>query len=90
MQGLPSSQERLAPAAQTPLAQRSFWVQALPSSQGAVLLVWAQPLPGLQVSLVHRLVSSQEMVGPLLQVPASQASPLVQALPSSQAPVRGV
>jgi hypothetical protein len=59
----------------------SFVVQALPSSQEAVLLVWTQPVPGLQESSVHGLPSLQLSVVPEHEPPA-QVSSVVQALPS--------
>src|SRR5205814_2748859 len=46
----------------TPLWQVSVWVQALPSSQGAVLAVWTQPRVGAQLSLVPALRSSPASV----------------------------
>ncbi len=42
LQTLPSSQTRGGPPRQTPPEQASYVVQALPSSQGAVLLTWVQ------------------------------------------------
>ena len=90
VQALPSLQVTVVPGTQAPAPQRSPLVQASSSSQGAVLLVWAQPVAGLQESVVQRLVSSQDRTAPLLQVPALHTSPLVQALPSSQAPACGV
>jgi hypothetical protein len=77
-----------APAWQLPPAHVSPVVQALPSSHAAVLLAWAHPEPGLHVSVVHTLESSQFNVpAPGWQVPPPQVSPVVQALPSSQAVV---
>jgi hypothetical protein len=62
-------------------------VQALLSSQAAVLLVLTQPEPGLHESVVQTLLSSQSGGGPLTQAPPLQVSPAVQAFPSSQAAV---
>jgi hypothetical protein len=77
-----------APAWQLPPEHVSPVVQALPSSHAAVLLAWAHPEPGLHVSVVHTLESSQFNVpAPGWQVPPPQVSPVVQALPSSQAAV---
>ena len=47
----------------------------------------AQPVAGLQESLVHGLPSSQLAATPGTQVPPAQASPMVHALPSVQASV---
>lgn len=52
------AQPRAPPPWQLPLRQLSPVVQALPSEQAAVLLVWPQPL-ALQLSLVQPLPSSQ-------------------------------
>jgi hypothetical protein len=67
----------------TPWLHRSPVVQALPSSQVAVLFVWMQPFPGSQESSVHTFLSSHDRVPVPLQAPAAHASPVVQALPSS-------
>src|SRR5436309_13966084 len=69
VQGLPSLQFGAAPPTQLPAAQASFVVQALPSSQGAVLLVWTHPVAGMQESVVQGLPSSQFGVGPPPQPP---------------------
>ena len=89
MHRLPSSQLMPVPA-QRPAAQRSLLVQAVPSSQGLVLLTWPQPVRGLQESVVQIRESSQftEAVG--VQDPPAHLSPEVQALPSSQVSVLGV
>ena len=87
VQELLSLQLMAVPATQTPAAHLSLAVQALLSSQGAVLLAWAQPVLGLQESVVHRLVSSQDTVVPPPQAPAEHFSPVVQALPSLQVAV---
>ncbi len=84
--GLPSSQLGFVPPLHTPTAHASLRVHGLLSSQAAPsALVWAQPPPMEQVSLVQGFPSSH--VGPLapMQLPPKQVSPLVQALPSSQA-----
>ena len=63
-------------------------VQAFPSLQPAVLFVKTHPVAGTQVSVVHTLPSLQTRVpAPGLQLPVSQVSPRVQALPSSHAAV---
>jgi len=82
--GLPSSQFGPAPPTHTPPKQASPVVHALPSSQEAVLLAWVQPVAGLHESSVHGLPSSQLGPAPPTQTPPEQASPVVQALPSSQ------
>jgi len=82
VQTLPSSQFGGAPPTHVPAAQVSPVVQALPSLQGAVLLVCVQPVAGLQASSVHTLPSSQLVGPPGTQTPPEQMSPVVQALPS--------
>lgn len=64
-------------------------VHALPLLQGFVLNVCVHaPLLELHESFVHGLLSSHLVLGPGLQVPAPlHLSPIVQALPSSQAVV---
>jgi len=57
-----------------PLLQVSVCVQALPSSQGAVLSVWTQPLVGSQLSSVQTSWSSQSSGVPLTQVWFTQVS----------------
>src|SRR2546427_144718 len=84
VQGLPSSQLGAGPPTQLPPPQASPVVQALPSSQGRVLLLWKQPEAGLQPSSVQGLPSLQLAGGPPTQTPAPHVSPTVQALPSSQ------
>src|SRR5438132_2818840 len=71
---------------QTPLPQVSVCVQALPSSQGAVLSVWTQPLAGSQRSSVQTSRSSQSSRVPLTQVWFTQVSRPSQMLPLSQSP----
>ena len=61
VQSLPSSQLLEAPPAHAPLLQASGPVQALPSSHGAVLLVYTHPTPAVQLSSVHALRSSHPM-----------------------------
>ena len=82
VQTLLSSQSGAAPPRQPPPPHVSLVVQAFPSSHGALLLVWAQPVAGLQLSLVQTLLSLQSGGGPPTQVPPLQVSPVVQALPS--------
>src|SRR5437762_14080323 len=85
VQGLPSVQSGAVPPAQLPPLQVSLVVQALPSSQVAVLLVWTHPVAGLQLSLVQGLPSLQSGAGPPTQRPPPVGSLVVQALPSSPA-----
>jgi hypothetical protein len=60
-------------------------VQEFPSSvQANVWLVWTHPVAGLQESVVQGLASLQSAEAPPTHVPPEQASPVVQALPSSQ------
>src|SRR5205807_2291393 len=82
VQGFPSSQLGGAPPTQFPPLQASLVVHALPSLQGAVLLVWTQPVAGSQPSSVQRLPSLQLGAGPPVQRPPLQVSLVVQALPS--------
>src|SRR3990172_2528825 len=81
VQTFASSQLVAAPPTQAPAAQVSLVVQALASLQAAVLLVYTQPVAGVQVSVVHTLLSLQVIAVPP-QTPAVHTSPLVQALPS--------
>jgi sorbitol-specific phosphotransferase system component IIA len=76
-----------APGWQLPPPQVSPAVQALPSSHAMVLFVKTQPVLGLHVSVVHRLLSLHTTAAPGWQLPPPQVSPAVQALPSSQAVV---
>ncbi len=80
-----SLQTSALPPAQLPPLQVSPTVHALPSLQLAVLFSFLQPLVGSQVSIVQGLPSSQLGAAPPVQVPAAQASPVVQALPSLHA-----
>ena len=87
VQPLLSSQIGAEPPTQDPTAQVSTVVQALPSSQEAVLFVKTQPVAGTQESSVQGLLSSQIGAEPPTQDPAAQVSGVVQALPSLQAAV---
>ena len=87
VQTLPSLQTMSAPGMQTAAPQVSPLVQALPSSQGAVLFSVLQPPAASQVSVVHGLPSSQGLALSGLQKPLLQMSPSVQLLKSSQANV---
>ena len=60
-------------------------MQAFASSQAFVLLVNTHPVAGLQLSVVHTLLSLQTSGAPEWQVPPAHVSPEVQAFPSSQA-----
>ena len=72
------------PAWQLPPAHTSPVVQALPSLQDAALFVCAQPESGLHESVVQPLPSLQFNGEPPRQAPPKHASPVVQALASSQ------
>ena len=75
-----------APAWHNPAWQASPWVHASPSLHGPFCAVNAQPSLGSQASAVHGLPSPHTMPTPAVHLPAWQASPLVQALPSSHPP----
>src|SRR6266550_2068925 len=83
----PGKQQLLEPARQTPPEQVSLLVQALPSSQGALLGVNVHPVP-LQASSVQTLPSLQVNAMPA-HTPLAQVSLRVQRLPSSQVAVLG-
>jgi hypothetical protein len=87
VQTLPSSQFGGAPPTQTPAAQVSFVVQALLSSQGAMLFVFTHPVPASQESSVQILPSSQLGGAPPTQTPSEQISAVVHASLSSQGTV---
>ncbi len=72
----------IAPPAHTLAAHASPEVQALPSSQLAVLATLAHPVKGLQESLLHGLPSLQFSAPVAPQTPPLQTSPVVQTLPS--------
>jgi hypothetical protein len=59
-------------------------VQALASSQPAVLLAWVHPLDLSQASVVQGVLSSQSGAAPPTHLPVLQVSLVVQALASSQ------
>jgi hypothetical protein len=61
-------------------------VQVSPSSHAALLAANTQPVNGLQLSVVQVLLSLQTVAAPGRQAVSLQASPAVQAEPSSQAP----
>ncbi len=67
----------------------SPFVQASESSHAAVLGAKSQPVAGMQLSFVHRFVSSQTIGAPGTHDPAAQMSPFVQASESSHAAVLG-
>lgn len=69
-----SSQLGAGPPTQTPEVQVSPVVQAFPSLQGPVLIVWTHPVEGLQESSVHALPSSQLVGREPWQTPAAQTS----------------
>src|SRR5262245_6946170 len=72
------------------MLQVSAVVHALPSSHGAVLSVWVQPVATLQVSFVHAFPSSHDGACPPMHAPPLQTSPSVQGFPSSHGLVLGV
>lgn len=74
----------VTPDWQTPPAQTSFCVQALPSLQLDVLFVCAQLPSRWQRSVVQSLASLQVLSGPGWQLPATQTSFSVQGLASLQ------
>jgi hypothetical protein len=83
VQGLLSLQTVGCPGVPTPFIQASPVVQALPSLNVLVLsLVNTQPDVGLQESSVQGLLSLQTVGCPGIPTPFTQASPVVQALPS--------
>lgn len=84
VQTLPSLQTVALPGWHAPFVHASPVVQALPSLQATLFTSLTQPLTGLQLSLVHRLLSSQFRALPGAQLRAAQASLTVQRLPSEQ------
>ena len=80
--GWASSQFRVAPAPHLLFKHESPWVQALPSSHGPAWAAKAQPEPGLQLSAVHGLPSTQVKTAPLTHLPALHKSFWVQTLAS--------
>jgi hypothetical protein len=84
VQGLSSLQSGATLPTQTPPAHTSTVVQALSSSQGAVLFVWTQPPTESQLSSVQGLLSSQFGADPATHTPPVHTSGVVQALPSLQ------
>jgi hypothetical protein len=85
VQALLSLHTIAVPGRQMPPPHVSPEVHTLPSSQAFVLLVNAQPVAGLHVSVVQTLPSLQTTPAPAWHVPPPQVSPDVQAFPSSQA-----
>jgi len=86
----PSLQLGGGPPTHEPAEQVSFVVQALPSLHITLLLVWVQPVAGLQASVVQTFPSSQLGGGPPRHEPPEQASLVVQAFPSLQGRVFGM
>ena len=89
---LPSSQSTVGATTlplHAPAPQTSPVVHALLSLHARLLTAKTQPVPGLQLSVVHRLLSLHVMPVPAHAF-AAQMSPLVQALPSSQIAVLAV
>jgi len=89
VQTLPSSQARAGPPTHAPAWQLSAVVHALASSQAPAFGACTQPLAGTQESVVHGFGSEHSNAAPPAHAPAEQASPVVHALPSSQALVFG-
>ena len=79
---LPSSQSGAEPPTQDPPLHVSPVVHALSSLQGLLLLLWVQPLPGSQPSVMQTLLLLQLGAGPPAQPPPLQASAVVHAFPS--------
>jgi len=84
---LPSSQTVAAPGRQAPPLHASPLVHALLSSHAAVLAVVTQPLILSQASSVQGSPSWQMRSLPGAQAASAQASPTVQASPSSHGAV---
>jgi hypothetical protein len=82
----PSSQLAGPPGTQLPPAQVSPIVQASPSVQGWELLVLAQPVLGLQVSVVQALPSLQSSAVPGWHTVATHVSMPLHRLLSLQSP----
>jgi hypothetical protein len=82
VQALESLQLRGVPAVQTPARQVSAPLQTVLSAHVVPLetAVWTQPVAGLQVSVVHTLLSLQFGGVPAVQVPLWQVSAPLQAL----------
>ena len=89
MQGFPSSQSMIGPAAQAPSAHWSPTEHASPSLQGATFGRWMQPASGVHESSVQTSPSLQFTAVPGRQKPPPHLSLTVQALLSSQASVFG-
>jgi hypothetical protein len=73
------------PALQSPAWQFSVPLHTLPSLHDVPLStgVLTQPVPGLQLSVVHGLLSLHSGGLPLIQVPAWQVSSPLQTVPSA-------
>jgi hypothetical protein len=84
--GFESLQLSAVPAVQVPVWQVSAPLQALPSEHDVPFETFAcpQPLTALQVSVVHRLESSQLSAVPGVQAPPWHVSEPLQTLPSAQ------
>jgi hypothetical protein len=87
--GLLSSHTTALPPPQLPLLQASPAVQASPSLQVAALGRLTQPVPGTQLSSVHRLLSSHVAAVPPAQLPPLQTSVAVHGSLSVQLAVLG-
>ena len=84
VQTLLSLQFGAEPPTQDPPAQVSAVVQALPSSQEAVLFALTHPVAGTHESSVQTLLSLQFVAEPPTHAPPAQVSAVVQALLSLQ------
>ena len=90
VQTFASSHGVTAPGRQAPALQASPTVQALSSVHlPASSAVWVQPMAMSQASAVQGFLSLQSGALPATQAPSLQASPVVQAEPSSQVAVLG-
>src|SRR5437870_1936058 len=87
--GAAGGQKGGGPPTQTPPAEVSAVVDALPSLHGRVFGAFTQPVAGSRGSGVHAFAESQLGAGPPTQVPFAQVSAVVQALPSSHGKVFG-
>ena len=86
VQELLSLQTVAAPGLHAELAQTSPTVHELPSLQGRVLGMLAQPALASQLSLVQGLLSLQLTAAPAVQTPDLQVSLALQTEPSASQP----
>ena len=86
VQTFPSSQVTGGPMHE-PFEHVSPAVHAFRSLQAFALFVETHPVAGSQLSVVHGLLSLQTAAAPARHAPNAHTSPIVHALPSSQASV---